>query len=70
MKIMKNGVKEALRMVTKIRLDKKREQLLRRGVYALGNLMSNEKPKTEEAFNGFKDELTDYSKYRNKGLSM
>jgi len=27
-------------------------------------------PKQEEVFNGFNDELTDYSKYKGKGLSM
>jgi hypothetical protein len=67
---MENGLREALHTVAKIQIDRKHAHLLRKGVYALGNLLGSENPKPEEAFNGFKDELTDYSKYKGRGLSM
>ena len=67
---MENGLREALHTVAKIQIDRNQAHLLRKGVYALGNLLGSENPKPEEAFNGFKDELTDYSKYKGRGLSM
>jgi len=67
---MDNGLRKALNTVAKIQMDRKQARLLRKGVYASGNLLGSERPKTEEAFNGFKDELTDYSKYKRRGLSL
>jgi hypothetical protein len=67
---MGNGLKEALNSVAKTQMDRKQARLLRKGVYALGNLLGGERRKSEEAFNGFKDELTDYSKYKRRGLSL
>ncbi len=59
---MENGFKEALSTVSKKQVDKKKARLLRKGVYALGNLLGSKSPREEEVYNGFKDELTDYSK--------
>jgi hypothetical protein len=67
---MDKGLREALNTVAKIQVDIKQTRLLRTGIYALGNLLGGERPKSEEAFNGFKDELTDYSKYKGRGLSF
>ncbi|TLP75692.1 relaxase/mobilization nuclease domain-containing protein [Maribacter sp. ACAM166] len=67
---MDNGLREALESVAKIQLDRKQAHILRKGIYALGNLLGGERPRSEEAFNGFKDELTDYSKYKSRGFSM
>ncbi len=67
---MENGFREILHTVSKNRMDRKQSRLLRKGFYALGNLLGSKNPKEEEVFNGFKDELTDYSKYKSKGLSM
>jgi len=67
---MDNGLREALNNVANTQMDRKQAQLLRNGVYALGNLLGNQRPKPEEAFNGFKDELTNYSKYKSKGFSI
>lgn len=64
---MENGFKEALSTVSKKQVDKKQVRFLRKSVYALGNLLGSKIPR-EEVFNGFKDELTDYSKYKGKGL--
>src|SRR5680860_477116 len=67
---MENGFREILHTVSKKQMDLKQSRLLRKGVYALGNLLGSKSPRKEEAFNGFKDELTDYSKYNGKGLLM
>jgi len=67
---MENGFKETLLAVSKKRIDAEKARLLRQGIYALGNLLGSNKNKEEEVFNGFKDELTDYSKYKGRGLSI
>lgn len=67
---MENGLKEIILSVSKKQIDAKQSHLLRKSIYALSNLLGNKSPNSEEVFNGFKDELTDYSKYKSKGLSM
>ena len=67
---MENGFKEALVAVSKKQVDAEQAHLLRRGVYALGNLFASKIPNEEEAYNGFKDEMTDWSKYKGRGLSI
>ncbi len=42
---------------------------IRAGI-ALNTFFRKNKPKEQAVFNGFKDELTDYTKYRGKGISM
>ncbi|MCG2462668.1 relaxase/mobilization nuclease domain-containing protein [Flavobacteriaceae bacterium F89] len=65
---MENGFKEALLAVSKKRIDAEQGRILRRGIYALSNLFTSKIPKEEEPFNGFKDEMTDWSKYERRGL--
>ncbi|SDM74127.1 relaxase/mobilization nuclease domain-containing protein [Kriegella aquimaris] len=67
---MQNGLKEALGIVSQKQVDKKQARLLRKGVYALGNLLGSNSSREEEMFNGFKDEFTDFTKYRGRGLSI
>ncbi len=67
---MEHGLKEALNVVSQRQMDKEQVRLLRKGVYALGNLLGSKSSKEEEVFNGFKDELTDYSKNKGRGLWM
>ena len=67
---MENGLRETLLSVSNKQVSAKQARLLRRGVYAIGNLLGSRNPKREDAFNGFRDELTDYSKYKRNGLSM
>jgi len=67
---MQNGLKEALVTVSQKQVNRKQERLLRTGVYALGNMLGSNSFIEEEMFNGFKDELTDYSKYKGRGLWM
>ncbi len=67
---MENGFREVLYTVSKKHMDKEQSRLLRKGIYTLGNLLVSKSPGEEEVFNGFKDELTDYSKYKGRGLSI
>jgi hypothetical protein len=67
---MENGLRETLLSVSRKQVNAKQARLLRRGIYAISNLLGSKNPKREEVFNGFRDELTDYSKYKSKGLSM
>ena len=67
---MQNGLKEALVTVSQKQVNRKQARLLRKGVYALGNMLGSNSFIEEEMFNGFKDELTDYSKYKGRGLWM
>jgi len=67
---MENGLRETLLSVSNKQVSTKQARLLKRGIYAISNLLGSKNPKEEPAFNGFKDELTDYSKYKGKGLSM
>ncbi len=67
---MGNGFREALVAVSKKRIDAEHGRFLRRGIYALGNLLASTSPKEEEAYNGFKDEMTDWSKYKRRGLTI
>ncbi len=67
---MKNGLRETLFSVSKKHINMKQARLLKRRIYAIRNLLGSRSPKEEAVFNGFKDELTDYSKYKSKGISM
>jgi len=67
---MQNGLKQALVSVSQKQVANKQARLLRNGVYALGNILGGKGYKEEELFNGFKDEFTDFTKYKGRGLSM
>ncbi|SHJ55874.1 Relaxase/Mobilisation nuclease domain-containing protein [Arenibacter nanhaiticus] len=61
---MANGFKEALVTVANERERLAQANTLRAGWNALETLMGPTTSQEEEAYNGFKDELTDYSKYK------
>ncbi len=67
---MESGFKEALIAVSKKQVDAEQSSILRRGMYTLSNLLGSTSPKEEEAYNGFKDEMTDWSKYKRRGLTI
>ena len=67
---MQKGLKEELGSVSQKQVNGKQARLLRKSVYALGNILGNNSFIEEEMFNGFKDELTDYSKYKGRGIWM
>ncbi|WP_191089052.1 hypothetical protein, partial [Arenibacter lacus] len=67
---MANGFKEALVAVATERDRQIQANMLQAGYNALETLMDPTTSQEEEAYNGFKDELTDYSKYKGNWLGM
>ncbi|WP_026810984.1 relaxase/mobilization nuclease domain-containing protein [Arenibacter latericius] len=67
---MANGFKEALVAAATERDRRAQAKTLRAGWNALETLMGPTSSQEEEAYNGFKDELTDYSKYKGNWLGM
>jgi len=64
---MDNGLRQYLIQVAQRRSSIQNNRSLRKGVYALGNLLGGSSYKEEEMFNGFKDEFTDFTKFKGKG---
>ncbi len=60
---MGNGLRENIVQVSKQKIKYLRASNLRKGVYAFSALLGGGY-KEEEVFNGFKDELTDFGKYK------
>nr|WP_292966822.1 relaxase/mobilization nuclease domain-containing protein [Muricauda sp. UBA7809] len=68
---MENGLRQCLVQVTQRQSSIQQNHSLRKGVYALGTLLGGSSYKEEEPVNGFKDELTDYSKFKkSKGITL
>lgn len=67
---MDNGLRKSINQSVERQSNIRQNRLLRKGVYTISSLLGNRDKNQEEVFNGFKDELTDYSKYKGKGLSM
>ena len=67
---MDNGLRQCLVQVSQRQSGFNRNRALRKGVYAIGSLLGGSSYKEEELFNGFKDEFTDWSKYKGKGISF
>ena len=67
---MENGLRISMNEAFKRQSSIQQNRLLRKGVYAISSLLGKRGNKPKEVFNGFKDELTDYSKYKGKGLSI
>ncbi|MEY8781554.1 relaxase/mobilization nuclease domain-containing protein [Allomuricauda sp. XS_ASV26] len=67
---MDKGLRKAIQERIASKNTFKQNRLLRKGVYAIGSLL--DKPTgNQEDYNGFKDELTDYTKRRkNRGISF
>ena len=66
---MDNGLRESVNQACERQSSIQLNRLLRKGVYAISSLLGGGR-KTEEVYNGFKDEFTDFSKYKKKGISM
>tara|TARA_R110002074_G_scaffold197610_17_gene365070 strand:- start:9982 stop:12282 length:2301 start_codon:yes stop_codon:yes gene_type:complete len=67
---MNNGLRESVNVACERQSSIKQNQVLRKGIYAISSLLGGRGKKTEEMFNGFKDEFTDFTKYRGNGFSM
>ncbi|MBC8769406.1 relaxase/mobilization nuclease domain-containing protein [Arenibacter sp. BSSL-BM3] len=59
---LEKGWREWLLQVSKQKLNSQQATMLRRSAFAFNSLLGGSHYKEEEVFNGFKDELTDYSK--------
>jgi len=67
---MDNGLRKSLDEAIKRQSSIQQNRLLRKGVYAISSLLGNRGKGQEEVYNWFKDEFTDYSKYKGRGLSL
>lgn len=67
---MENGLRKSMNEAFKRQSSIQQNRLLRKGVYAISSLLGDRGKKPKEVFNGFKDELTDYSKYMGKGRGL
>ncbi|MGB3150894.1 MAG: hypothetical protein WBB27_09545, partial [Maribacter sp.] len=64
---MDKGLRQCLVQVSQRQSSIQQNRMLRKGVYALGNLLGGSGYKEEEMFNRFKDEFTDFTKFMRKG---
>ncbi len=67
---MDNGLRQCLVQVSQRQSSIQQNRLLRKGVYAISSLLGGGGKKTEEVYNGFKDEFTDFTKSKRKGKGM
>jgi len=61
---MDNGLREKIVAAANQKINAKHARLLRRSVYAFSSLLGKSNYREEEVFNGFRDELTDYGRYK------
>ena len=67
---MDNGLRKSVGEAIKRQSNTQQNRLLRKGVYAISSLLGNRGKGHEEVYNGFKDEFTDHSKYKGRGMSI
>jgi hypothetical protein len=67
---MDNGLRKCMNQVIQQKTSVQQNRLLKKGVYAINSLLGGSGKKTEEMYNGFKDELTDWSKYKGQGVRL
>ncbi len=60
---MEKGLQNSIHELSNKKINAQQAAILRKSVYAFSSLLGG-KYRKEEVFNGFKDELTDYSKRR------
>lgn len=61
---MENGLREKIVAAANKKVNAKHARLLRRSVYAFSSLLGKSNYHEEEVFNGFRDELTDYRRFK------
>jgi hypothetical protein len=68
---MNKGLRKAIQERITRKTTIQQNRLLRKGVHAIGSLLDKPSGNQEEGYNGFKDELTDFTKRRkNRGISF
>ena len=65
---MDNGLRKCIVALSERRSNIQQDRFLRKSVYVMDSLLDNRGKGQGEAFNGFKDELTDWSKYKGGGF--
>ena len=66
---MNNGLEKSINELVARRTNGQQNRLLRKGVYAISSLLGSSSS-SEEMFNGFKDEFTDFTKLKKKNKGM
>ncbi len=59
-----NGLRGKIHITAQQKIDSRQARLLRKSIYAFSALLGKSSYREEEVFNGFRDELTDYGKFR------
>ncbi|WP_209406390.1 hypothetical protein, partial [Pseudozobellia sp. WGM2] len=67
---MDNGLRKTVLGAMERKSSIQQIRMLRKGVYAISSLLGGSGKKTEEVYNGFKDEFTDFMKFKRKGMGM
>ncbi len=67
---MDNGLRECIGQAVERKTSVQQKRSLRKGVYAVSSLLGGRGKKTEEVYNGFKDEFTNFTKSKSKGNGM
>ncbi len=65
---MENGLRESVNQACERQSSIEQNRSLRKGVYAISSLLGGSGKKTEEMYNGFKDEFTDFTKFKKKDI--
>ncbi len=65
-----SGLRESVNVAFARQSSIQQNRLLRKGVYAISSLLGGGGKKTEEMYNGFKDEFTDFTKFKSKGTGL
>ncbi|SDM89622.1 relaxase/mobilization nuclease domain-containing protein [Kriegella aquimaris] len=66
---MDSGLRESVNAASARHSNIQQNRMLRKGVYAISSLLGNRR-RSKEVFNGFKDEFTDWSKFKGKGIGL
>ncbi|KKM66018.1 hypothetical protein LCGC14_1485420 [marine sediment metagenome] len=63
-----NGLRQKILEVSEQKISNRQAAILRKGIYAFSALLGGNGRTEEEMFNGFKDELTDYGKFKGRNM--
>tara|TARA_Y100001001_G_C8006005_1_gene308035 strand:+ start:278 stop:2590 length:2313 start_codon:yes stop_codon:yes gene_type:complete len=67
---MDNGLRECIGRAVERKSNIQQNRLFGKGVYTVSSLLGGSGKKTEEVYNGFRDEFTDFTKSKRKGTGM
>tara|TARA_R110000765_G_scaffold9911_3_gene30852 strand:+ start:32646 stop:34952 length:2307 start_codon:yes stop_codon:yes gene_type:complete len=65
---LENGLRDEILEVSERKINYQQAAILRKSVYAFSALLGGKGYKEEEVFNGFKDELTDFGKFKGRNI--